>query len=65
MTLNDEALLAMDADFLSLLAIETALNPDQTIESLRDSVEMDFDIRGNQECDSEIQIPFESLTPTC
>ena len=55
----------MDADLLSLLAIETALNPDQTIESLRDSVEMDFDIRGNQECDSEIQIPFESLIPTC
>ena len=65
MTVNDEAELAINAQLLDLLAIETAQNPGQTLESLRDSVEMDFDIRGNQDCDSGIQIPFESLTPTC
>ena len=64
-TINDDAQLEISSDIQDLLAIAQATDPDQTSEALRESVEMDFAADGNMDCDSEIQIPFETLPATC
>lgn len=62
---DDDAQLAISSDLADLLSIQQASNPDLTSEDLRMMVEMNFAENGNKDCDSGIQIPYETLPPTC
>ena len=62
---DDDAQLAISSDLADLLSIQQASNPDLTSEDLRMMVEMNFAENGNKDCESGIQIPYETLPPTC
>ena len=62
---NDDAQFAISSDLADLLAIQQASNPDLTSEDLRMMVEMNFAETGDMDCDSGIQIPYETLPASC